>query len=231
MVAILIILTIVGFVVADALVQRSKSRKAVVRMSTDAQPSNRMASRSVFEDLELPQGVFVGTGHTWLALDPTGQAQVGMDDFAQRIIGSIDGVELPKVGEQVCRGQRLFAVHQGKRAAEFTAPVDGVVVKVNQILQENPKPLKSSPFEGGWICSLNPTSLAKDLKQLVVAEEGREWLTREIQRFLSFIVARPSEHLALGHVLQDGGEPANGLLEMMDDETWGLFVQKFLRAL
>jgi glycine cleavage system H protein len=230
MVAILIILTIVGFVVADALVQRSKARKAVVRMLAEAQPRERRASRFVFEDLALPQGVFLGAGHTWLSLNPAGEAQVGMDDFAQRVIGSINSVELPKIGEQVHRGQKLFAVCQGRRTAEFTTPVDGVIINVNQMLQENPEPLKSNPFEGGWICSLSPTNLAKDLKQMTVADDAKEWLNREIQRFLSFVVARPSEHLALGHVLQDGGEPANGLLEMMDDETWGLFIQKFLKV-
>ena len=231
MVAILIILTIVGFVVADALVQRAKAHKASVSPQVEARPKERMAARFVFEDLELPQGVFMGTGHTWLSLDPTGRAQVGMDDFAQRVMGSIDSVELPNIGEQVCRVQRLFAIHQGRRTAEFTAPVDGVVIDVNQALQENHEPLKSKPFEGGWICSINPTNLAKDLKQLVVADDAREWLNREIQRFLSFVVARPCDHVALGHVLQDGGEPANGLLELMDDETWGAFIQKFLKTI
>jgi len=231
MVAILIILTIVGFVVADTLIQRAKARRVVVTTQAEAEPTGRNASRFVFEDLALPQGVFLGAGHTWLSLNPAGEARVGMDDFTQRVMGSINGVELPKIGEKVQRGEKLFAIYQGKRTAEFTAPVDGVITNVNQMLQENPEPLKSNPFEGGWICSLSPTNLARDLKQLVVADEAREWLNREIQRFLSFAVARPSEHFALGHVLQDGGEPANGLLEMMDDETWGLFIQKFLKAI
>ncbi|HVN77755.1 MAG TPA: glycine cleavage system protein H [Terriglobia bacterium] len=230
MVAILIILTIVGFVVADALVQRARGRKVIVRTQAESQPTGRNASRFVFEDLALPQGVFLGAGHTWLSLNPAGEARVGMDDFTQRVMGSINGVELPRIGEQVRRGQKLFAIYQGKRTAEFTAPLDGVIINVNQMLQQNPEPLKSDPFEEGWICSLSPTNLAKDIKQLVVADDAREWLNREIQRFLAFVVARPSEYFALGHVLQDGGEPANGLLEMMDDETWGLFIQKFLKT-
>lgn len=230
MVAILIILTILGFVVADALIQKSKARKAVVDKQSEAQPAKRSVPRFVFEDIRMPGGVFVGSGHTWLRLAPTGQAQVGMDDFAQRVIGRIDAVELPKAGEQVHQGQRLFAIRQGARTAEFTAPADGLVRCVNLKLKENPEPMKSSPFEEGWICSLDPVNLAKDLKELTIAEDAKEWLNREVQRFLSFIIARPAEHVALGHVLQDGGEPANGLLEVMDDETWGQFTQKFLKG-
>jgi glycine cleavage system H protein len=164
-----------------------------------------------------------------LSLGPTGQAQVGVDDFALQVIGRIDAVELPLVGEQIRRGQRLFSVKQGSRTAEFSSPVDGVVSAVNQALAQTPEIMKSSPFQEGWACVLNPLNLAKDLKQLTIAEEAKDWLNREVQRFLAFVVSRPSQHLALGHVLQDGGEPASGLLEMMDDESWGQFTQRFLR--
>jgi glycine cleavage system H lipoate-binding protein len=227
MVAILIILTIVGFVLADILIQRSKARKAAVL--AQAQTQLPRAPRFVFENLELPAGIFLGAGHTWLSLGPTGQVQVGMDDFAQRVIGRIDAVELPPVGEKIWRGQRLFTIKQGSRVAEFGSPVDGVVSTVNQALVQNPETMKTSPFQGGWACVLNPLNLAKDLKHLTIAEEAKDWLDREVQRFLAFVVGRPSQHLALGHVLQDGGEPASGLLEMMDDESWGQFIQRFLK--
>ena len=229
MVAILIVLTIVGFVVADALIQRSKVRQARAAEPDRGQVGKSATPRYVFENLDLPQGVFVAPGHTWLSVDSSGTARVGLDDFAQRVIGRIDAVELPQVGTEVRRGDRLFAVRQGKRLAEFSSPVDAVVQSVNEVLTGNTEQLKANPFGQGWVCALNPSNLARDLKGLSIAEEAREWLGREVQRFLSFIVARPAEHMALGHVLQDGGELSVGLLEMLDDETWGQFNQRFLK--
>jgi len=45
-----------------------------------------------------------------------------------------------------------------------------------------------------------------------------------------FFAARPLENTALGQVLQDGGLPTGGVLELMDDETWKLFGEEFLRS-
>lgn len=230
MVAILVILTIVAFVLTDALIQRAKARKARAQQLATAPPPQARAPRFVFADLQVPQGVFLSQGHTWLSLNSDGRAQVGLDDFAQKVIGRIDGVELPEVGKEVTRGEQLFAVRQGDRTAVFTSPVDGVVSSVNVALVNQPDRLKNDPYKNGWVCALNPLQLAKDLRQLTIAEETREWLNQEVQRFLSFIVGRPTQQLAVGHVLQDGGEPADGLLEMMDEESWGQFTHKFLRV-
>jgi glycine cleavage system H protein len=229
MVAILVILTITAFVVTDALIQRAKARKAQAQQPAAAPPSQAAAPRFVFANLQVPQGVFLSSGHTWLSLNSDGKAQIGMDDFAQRVIGRIDAVEMPEVGKKVLRGEPLFVVRQGSRRAVFSSPVEGVVGSVNVPIAGRPEALKSDPYQKGWICALNPMQLAKDLRQLTIAEETKEWLSQEVQRFLSFVVGRPSQQMALGHVLQDGGEPADGLLEMMDEETWGQFTQKFLK--
>jgi hypothetical protein len=110
----------------------------------------------------------------------------------------------------------------------FASPLDGVINSVNKDLARHPEAIKADPYEQGWICGLRPNNLAKHLKQLFIAEETREWLNQEIRRFQEFIAARPLESTALGHVLQDGGQPTGGVLELMDDETWNLFTHEFL---
>jgi hypothetical protein len=77
---------------------------------------------------------------------------------------------------------------------------------------------------------LSPKNLASALKRLRVAEEAKSWLKGEVERFQEFFAARPLENMALGQVLQDGGQPTGGVLELMDDETWNLFAEQFLSA-
>lgn len=224
MVALFVILTIVVCVMADSVVQWAKAKKE------GAQAPDRLVPAYAFEDVSAPAGVFLDPGHTWLHLTHSGTAHVGVDGFAQKVMGRIDGVELPAVGAEVRRGDKLFAIRQGDRTAVFNAPIDGVVKAVDEALARHPEAINADPYAMGWICSLSPKNLAANLKRLRVAEEAKSWLKSEVERFQEFFAARPLENMALGQVLQDGGQPTGGVLELMDDETWNLFAEQFLRA-
>jgi glycine cleavage system H protein len=224
MVALFVILTIVVCVMADSVVQWAKAKKE------GAQAPDRLVPAYAFEDVSAPAGVFLDPGHTWLHLTHSGTAHVGVDGFAQKVMGRIDGVELPAVGDEVRRGDKLFAIRQGDRTAVFNAPIDGVVKAVDEALARHPEAINADPYAMGWICSLSPKNLAANLKRLRVAEEAKSWLKSEVERFQEFFAARPLENMALGQVLQDGGQPTGGVLELMDDETWNLFAEQFLRA-
>lgn len=225
MVALFVILTIVVFVMADSIVQWAKAKK-----EADAQAPDRLVPAYAIENLSAPAGVFLDPGHTWMHLAHSGTAHVGVDGFAQRVMGRIDGVELPKIGDEVRRGEKLFTIRQGNRTAVFNAPLDGVVRAVDDELSRHPDSIGTDPYTTGWICSLTPKNLAANLKNLRVAEDAKLWLKSEVKRFQEFFVARPLEHTALGQVLQDGGQPIGGVLELMDDETWNLFIEEFLHA-
>lgn len=224
MVALFVILTIVVCVMADSLVQWAKARK-----EESARQPSQLVPAYAFENVTAPAGVFLDPGHTWLHLTHSGVAHVGIDAFAESVLGRIDKVELPEVGTEVRRGERLFALRQGDRTAVFNSPVDGFVKSVDEALARNPEAIKADPYMMGWICSLSPKNLAANLKRLRVAEEAKTWLKSEAERFQEFFAARPLENTALGQVLQDGGQPTGGVLEMMDNETWRLFTEQFLR--
>lgn len=225
MVALFVVMTIVICVLADSAVQWSKARKEGVarKWAADLAPSY------AFEGMTAPAGIYLDEGHTWTQVSPLGRADIGVDSFAQRLLGRIDSVELPEIGKRVKRGDVLFAVHQGNRRAAFASPVDGVVSDVDKELAWHPELVEADPYKEGWVCSINPKNLAGNLKLMRVAEDGRAWLKEEVRRFHEFFAARPLQDTPLGHVLQDGGQPAGGVLELMDDATWKEFAELFLR--
>jgi glycine cleavage system H protein len=225
MVALLVVLTIVVFVAADAAVQWRKSkREAAARKWADD-----LAPAYAFEGMSAPAGVYLDEGHTWVQVSPLGRADVGVDSFAQRLIGRVEAVDLPEVGRAVRRGDFLFALRQGDRRAAFAAPVDGVVSAVDKELAWRPELVEADPYKDGRVCSINPKNLARNLRLMRVAEEGRDWLKEEVRRFHEFFAARPLQDTPLGRVLQDGGQPTGGVLELLDDATWKEFNELFLR--
>ncbi|MBI3950189.1 MAG: hypothetical protein HY314_07020 [Acidobacteria bacterium] len=234
MIAAFIILAVFTMIMSLALVfplgvMRSSEPSEQQPATQPEWPAERSMPLWAFEGITVPRGVFVDPGHTWVAVDASGWVRVGVDDFAQKVMGRIDKVELPEVGREVHRGERLFMLRQNGRAAAFTAPIDGIVQSVNEGLTRDPYGIKAVPYQHGWICTLQPKHLAEDLKPLPIAEEAVAWLKNEVHQFQQFIATRPVENAALGHVLQDGGQLLDGVLEMMDAETWNRFNREFLR--
>ena len=221
MVALLVITTFVAFILADAAVQWAGARQEDVRRRAF------LAGAAVAgpATAPFPRGLFAAPGHTWVALEASGQVRIGMDAFAGSAIGRIDGVELPEEGRRISRGDPLFTIHQGGRKAVFSAPVDGVVSAVNP---EARGEVAADPYRKGWICALDPAGLAAGLRRLLLGEEAVEWLRSEAKKYAELLTSRPLRTAEAGAVLADGGQVAPGALEAVDDETWNLFAAEFL---
>lgn len=227
MVALFVILTIVVCVSVDGVVQWRKSKKeGVARLW-----AGELVPVDAFANMSAPADVFLDSGHTWVKVKPSANVDIGVDSFAENLLGRVDAVVLPEVGKQVSRGDFLFALRQGDRRAAFAAPLDGVVTDINKDVNWNPDTMiHENPYKYGWMCSLTPRNLAQNLKQLHLAEDARTWLRQEAEKFQQFLASQPLQNMQLGQVLQDGGRTCPGVLEFVDDETWKKFNQIFLQA-
>lgn len=225
MVALFVILTIVVCVGIDGIVQLRKAKKERASLNL----ADQLVPAEAFAKLSAPANIFLDSGHTWVEVKPSGAATIGLDGFAQKLIGRIDDVMLPEVGKEIKRGDVLFAVKQDNHRAAFASPVDGVVTSVDQELPWHPEMIQSDPYNEGWVCSVMPRNLAKNLKQLVTAEEAKGWLKSEVQRFQEFFAAQTLDGMQLGQVMQDGGQLMGGVLEFANDGTWKQFNEMFLR--
>jgi glycine cleavage system H protein len=213
MVAILVVLFILLVLAIDALVHRKEAAPLLL---------------PVRRQIALPGGLFLDSGHTWTALEPSGRIRVGLDDLVRGAVGRIDKLELPELGTEVKRGQPLFALVQGGRRAALVSPVDGVVSSVNPLVADTTGPVAADPYQRGWVCALSPKNLGASLRRLKVAEEAIDWLRAERDRFEKFVVAQAWRSPLPGMAMADGGKPADGVLGHLDDEAWATFGRDFL---
>jgi glycine cleavage system H protein len=93
--------------------------------------------------------------HEWLSTNNTPMA-VGISDHAQNLLGDIVFVQLPKVNSHVKAGQELGVLESVKAAADYYAPIDGVITEVNEIVQQSPELINQDPYGKGWICKISP---------------------------------------------------------------------------
>jgi len=178
----------------------------------------------------LPLGIFFHAGHAWVGLLGSGQVRVGLDDFLRRLLGRIDGVALPRIGTAVAQGEVLARVRQGGRTLGLRSPVNGTVVATNELWHEDSGRALGDPYGEGWLVELVPTNLARNLRDLKIAEPAAWWLQEEVRRFRDFAARCIASDPALGPRLADGGLPAEGVLERVDDAAWGRFQAEFLAA-
>ncbi|MGA0805105.1 MAG: glycine cleavage system protein GcvH [Pseudohongiellaceae bacterium] len=108
--------------------------------------------------------------HEWVLLDDSGTARVGISDFAQKALGDVVFVDVPKVGAVVAAGSEVALVESVKAASDIYSPVSGEILEVNTALGEAPDLVNSSPLDQGWLYSIR-LSNATELDALL-DEEG-----------------------------------------------------------
>ncbi len=167
-------------------------------------------------------------GHTWTYLEDTGLARVGIDDFARQFLGAIDRIELPKLHKEVRQGDPLFTIVSGKRKVDFLAPIDGEVVDVRRDAARAAM-TKDNPYRKGYLVTMYPTAMARNMDELKNAAEAPSWIERELARLYEFVGACLARPVGVGGTLPDGGAYVTGLAWKVDEPVFKEIVRNFLR--
>src|SRR4030065_434149 len=54
-----------------------------------------------------------------------GVVTVGLDDFAQKLVGKVDFIDLPSVGSRLAQGEKGWVLRAGAQAIPMLSPLDG----------------------------------------------------------------------------------------------------------
>lgn len=97
--------------------------------------------------------------HEWARIE--GDLVVtGISDHAQDALGDLVYVEVPEVGSRVTAGEQAGVVESVKTASDIHAPLSGVVVEVNNALEDDPDFINDEPYAKGWIYKIKPDNLS-----------------------------------------------------------------------
>jgi glycine cleavage system H protein len=115
--------------------------------------------------------------HEWVQI--AGDAGiVGITDHAQKELGDIVYVDLPKAGTRVEKGKPLGSVESVKAVSDIFAPVSGEVIEVNDILSNKPETLNEDPHGAGWLVKIK-LSANGEIQQLLSAEDYQKYIGAE----------------------------------------------------
>ena len=112
--------------------------------------------------------------HEWIVIKE-GIAIIGISDFAQRQLGDIVSIELPKVGSIFKRMQPMAIIDSVKASSDIYCVMSGEIVEVNEELLEHPEWINQSPYELGWIVKLKPSNM-DEFHDLITNEQYNKFI-------------------------------------------------------
>ena len=116
---------------------------------------------------KIIEGLYYAESHEYVRVEGE-YGYVGITDYAQHELGNVDYVDMPDVDDEVTAGEDFGAVESVKAASDLISPVSGVVVEVNEALNDNPELVNSDPYEN-WIIKVQ-LSDAAEVENLMSAE-------------------------------------------------------------
>ena len=119
--------------------------------------------------MSYPQELLYTTDHEWARVEGS-IVTVGITDHAQESLGDIVFVELPEVDQELTSGDTFGVVESVKAVSDLYAPCDGVVVEVNEELENTPELVNEDSYVDGWLVKIKITS-AEAISHLMDAAE------------------------------------------------------------
>ncbi|MBK8974869.1 MAG: glycine cleavage system protein H [Planctomycetes bacterium] len=188
-----------------------------------AQPEGPFA-RTLSGWFGFPLERFYHPGHAWVRPDADGLVTVGLDDFAQKVVGPAEQIALPKVGARLQQGHRMSRLSVGPKGVDVQAPLDGEIVERNDVLAEHPELMSDDPYGRGWLFRVRPSRLDANFEQLLQGGAARAWmdsLEDSLRRRMS-----PS----FGLLMQDGGVPVSGIARVLAGDEWDELASELLSS-
>jgi len=195
----------------------SKRQMQPVPVGTSASRAGTLGSW-----FKVPEGYHFHLGHTWAQDDGGALLRIGIDDFAQQLLGVPSALLLPKVGEYLAQGEKGWQIQVGGKNVDLLSPLNGEVVAINEEVVRTPELVCQDPYGKGWLMKVRAARPKTALKNLLPVKLARTWMDETAARLGGLIQGE------LGPVLQDGGVPVSGFARQLAGDRWTELAEEFL---
>ena len=116
---------------------------------------------------KVMEGLYYSESHEYVRVEGN-TGFIGISDYAQHALGNVVYVDMPEVDDEVSAGEEFGAVESVKAASDLISPVTGVVIEVNEALENQPELINADPY-ANWIIKVE-LSDKSDLDNLMDAK-------------------------------------------------------------
>jgi glycine cleavage system H protein len=127
----------------------------------------------------VPEDLHYSKDHEWVRADGD-VATIGITDYAQNSLGDVVYVELPKKGDEFATNESFGSVESVKAVSEVFTPVSGVVVEINEQLNDTPEKVNADPYGEGWMIRVRMSNPG-EVDSLLTAAEYEDFTKAETE--------------------------------------------------
>ena len=171
----------------------------------------------------VPDGIYFHQGHGWAAPESGLVMRVGMDDFADKLLGRATHIALPRVGVKLNEGEPGWHVYVSDGdVVPVLSPVDGEVVAVNDDVVKSPSLVHADPYQSGWLLKVRVPSATAAKHNLLSGKLARLWMNQISEKLAAVEVANQDV------VLSDGAFGEIGYARALAADRWDAVAREFL---
>jgi glycine cleavage system H protein len=115
--------------------------------------------------------------HEWVLIEGD-VGTIGITFHAQKELGDVVYVDLPKPGTMVEQGKTIGSVESVKAVSDLYSPVSGEVTEANALLATAPEKLNEDPYGSAWLIKVRLRAPA-EMSELLSAEDYRKLVEPE----------------------------------------------------
>ncbi|MBW2066598.1 MAG: glycine cleavage system protein H [Deltaproteobacteria bacterium] len=172
----------------------------------------------------IAEGYYYHMGHSWARFEHGGHVRVGLDDFINKIFGTVDDMVLPPLGSDLNQSEVGWTFVKSKHRAGVLSPVTGKVLAINHKAKHQPEIVHEDPYQQGWLFIIEPERPKQNLKGLYFGDESIDWIEHEIKTLMSLLGPRYESLSATGSTV------ISSILDTMPELDWDEVARTFLRT-
>jgi len=177
--------------------------------------------RKVWEFI-LKSAYYYHRGHTWMK-ESGERVRIGLDDFGQFIIGPIEKLTLPRIGEKVRKERPFVEITSSGGNVRILSPLSGTVIALNEEVIREPGLINVDPYERGWLLEVIPDEAeALRGRGILHGQEAEGWLQKESEELQQLLQSE------IGLTMADGGDLLKDLPRGIGTTRWRSLVKIFI---
>ena len=219
------VLLVLFFFATFLLIDYFRSHRAIVQPALQVAPAKQAAlprlQPALVGGFAVPENLRYHPGHTWALSESPNLVRVGMDDFASKLAGKVDSINLPQRGQWIRQGQKMCTIQRDGCVVDMVSPIEGTVSNVNESVARDPKLALSDPYGEGWLLTVQAPDAKTGFRNLLGGALARWWTEESALRLQRHMPA------FAGALAQDGGVAVNDLTNHIPDQEWLTLAKEF----
>lgn len=222
------VILVLAMVIICLVIERFTNKKApefTLQTSPHAEAGARKLA-AVVAGFEIPEHLRFHQGHAWALSESPNLVRAGIDDFAAKLIGDAEAVNLPQRGQWIRQGQKVWSFRVNGELIEMVSPIEGTVSDVNDEVARHPETLTADPYGNSWLMTVQAPDAKTNFRNLLEGNMARSLMDDSARKLAKYI---PETH---GNVAlaQDGGKAHSGIAKQLPADKYVAITKEFFLA-